>query len=143
MSFKTIEKKDCWVNIPEVGSGPVSVLVFYPGIDLENTLGKVYMPPLIKNAVPDWYDKFVIVIPFKYTQKWSTVKSQYEEEMAKVNLQTLDISLGIFSGSGNGNVNIMSNMTSIKNLKNFIMMDPSASPTLAKNTKKIAKNSKN
>ena len=148
MSFKTIEKKDCWVNIPEVGSGPVSVLVFYPGIDGMNygvnistgeasNIGKVYMPPLIKKAVPDWYDKFVIVIPFQANRKWSTVKSQYEEEMSKVNLQTLDISLGIFSGSGDANANIMSDMTSIKNLKNFIMMDPQASPKLTKNTKKV------
>jgi hypothetical protein len=137
MSFKTIEKKDCWVNIPEVGAGSVSVLVFYPGIDISSGSGKVYMPPLIKKAVPDWYDKFVIVIPFQHTRKWSSVKSQYEEEMTKANLQTLDISLGIFSGSGNGSVDIMSSMTSIKNLKNFIMMDPSASSTLAENTKKV------
>lgn len=139
MSFKQFEKKDCWVYIPECGPGPVSVLVFYPGIDINNgkDQGKTYMPPLIKNAVADWYDKFVIVIAFQHTKKWTSIKKQYEEEMTKVNLQTLDISLGIFSGSGNATVDIMTNVTNIQNLKNFIIMDPSASITLTSNTKTL------
>lgn len=145
MSFKQIEKKDCLVYIPEVAPGAVSVLVFYPGIDIGSGSGKVYMPPLIKKAVPDWYNKFVIVIPFQHTRKWSSVKTQYEEEIKKFNLTVANLSLGIFSGSGNGSADIQKSLYGIASdiksygtgLTNFIMMDPSASADLTTNVNKI------
>lgn len=145
MSFKKIEKKDCYVYIPEVGPGEVSVLVFYPGIDVSEQMGKSYMPPLIVKAVPDWFDKFVIVIPFQHSRKWSSVKSQYEEEIKKVNLTVANLTISIFSGSGNGSADIQKSLPGIytditsygSGLRNFIMMDPSASADLTSNVDKI------
>ena len=56
------------------------------------------------------------------TQTWTKVKNQYENEMTLVGLQTLNISVGIYSGSGNGSTSIQKSLTSISGLKNLMLI---------------------
>lgn len=103
-------------------------------------------------AVPNWFDKYVIVIPNEHTSSWESVRKEYKEAMlsvpqgngteAKYVLTEKGLSIGIFSGSGNGNVSIQTSLASIKpdnanNILNLIIMDPSASGKLTENVKKL------
>lgn len=126
MGYSKKELNDSTVYIPNIKSGTkVSVLVFYPGIPVNGKIGKEYMPPLILKGAPNWFDNYVISIPHQHTTDWTKVKNQYENEMTLVGLQTLNISVGIYSGSGNGSTSIQKSLTSISGLKNLMLMDPS------------------
>ena len=35
----------------------ISVLIFYPGIAISGKTGKIYMPTMVLDAVPDWEQK--------------------------------------------------------------------------------------
>lgn len=114
----------------------ISVLVFYPGIPVGGKIGKVYMPPLILGAVPDWEKKYVIVIPNEHTSEWPSVKSEYKSEMDKVGLLEGDLSIACFSGSGNGNSSIQKNLSSLKIL-NLMLMDPTSTGNILTNVKSL------
>lgn len=141
MGYTKRELSDSTVYIPSIKSGSkVSVIVFYPGIPVGGKIGKEYMPPLILKGAPTWFDKYVISIPNQHTTDWGKVKSQYESEMSKFGLQTLNISVGIYSGSGNGNTSIQKSLTGISGLKNLMLMDPSGG---AGTTTKVKNNGTN
>ena len=106
-------------------------MVFYPGIKVKGKTGKFYMPPLIQKAVPGLFDSYVVVIPDEHTTSWDSVKSEYTEEIKKVGLEEIDLSIGIFSGSGNGNTSIQKSLNKLK-LKNLFLMDPSGGNATAK-----------
>lgn len=153
MAYKEISKPNCTVFVPTFGdqyTTDISVLVFFPGIPVSGKTGKTYFPPLIKSAVPTWFDKYVIVIPNEHTTKWDSVKKEYTEAIASVTQGTgkeakepksvlveKTTSIGVFSGSGNGNVSIQTKLVSI-NPTHLIIMDPSASGQLTQNTKTLA-----
>lgn len=120
----------------------ISVLVFYPGIAVNGAIGKSYMPPLIKAAVPDWFDKYVIVIPNTHMSDWGQVKSEYTIAMEKANLKEKDLSIGIFSGSGNQNSSIQINLATIKVL-NLMLMDPTSTGKIVQNVKTLKANGTN
>lgn len=150
MAYKTISKPNCTVYVPtfqDQYTTDVSVLVFFPGIPVNNKTGKTYFPPIILAAVPKWFDRYVIVIPNEHTTKWESVKKEYTEAIGSVPQGTgkdpkyvlveKNTSIGVFSGSGNGNVSIQTKLTSI-NPVNLIIMDPSASGPLTQNVKTLA-----
>ena len=137
--YTTTITTNATITIPNGLEGDISVLVFYPGMDIGSETGKVYMPKKIKNAVPEWYDKYVIIVPNTYTTLWDNVKKEYEQEIEKVKLKTKDISIGIFSGSGNNGVSIMKKLGSITNIKNFMIMDPYPGTLLTIHAKNLTK----
>lgn len=132
-----IISQNATIYLPTItNSQEVSVLVFYPGIPVNGAIGKSYMPPLIKTAVPDWFDKYVIVIPNTHMSDWGQVKSEYTIAMAKVNLKEKDLSIGIFSGSGNQSSSIQINLSTIKVL-NLMLMDPTSTGKIVQNVKTL------
>ena len=149
MASQTINKPNCTVFIPtfkDQYTTDVSVLVLFPGIPVGGKTGKTYFPPMIKAGAPTWFDKYVIVIPNEHTSKWDSVKKEYTEAMAATPqgtgkdpnyvLKEKTVSIGVFSGSGNGNVSIQANLVSIKPT-HLIIMDPSASGPLTQNVKTL------
>jgi hypothetical protein len=114
----------------------ISVLVFYPGIPVGGKDGKVYMPPLVLGAVPDWEKKYVIVIPNKHTSDWPSVKKEYTSELTKVGLTEKDLSVGCFSGAGNGGSSIQQNLSKLKVL-NLMLMDPTSTGVIVSNVKTL------
>lgn len=141
MGYTKKELNDSTVYIPGIKSGSkVSVIVFYPGIPVGGKIGKEYMPPLILKGAPTWFDKYVISIPNQHITDWSKVKNQYESEMTAFGLQTLNVSVGIYSGSGNGSTSIQKSLTGISGLKNLMLMDPSGG---AGTTSKVKSNGTN
>lgn len=114
----------------------ISVLVFYPGIPVGGKDGKVYMPPLVLGAVPDWEKKYVIVIPNKHTSDWPSVKKEYTAELTKVGLTEKDLSVGCFSGAGNGGSSIQQNLSKLKVL-NLMLMDPTSTGVIVSNVKTL------
>ena len=149
MAYKEIAKPNCTVYVPTFAdqyTTDVSVLVLFPGIPVGGKTGKTYFPPMIKAGAPTWFDKYVIVIPNEHTSKWDSVKKEYGEAMASVPQGTgkdpkyvlveKNVSIGVFSGSGNGTANIQSKLVSI-NPTHLIIMDPSASGSLTQNVKTL------
>ena len=149
MAYKEIAKPNCTVYVPtfqDQYTTDISVLVLFPGIPVNGKTGKSYFPPLIKGAVPTWFNKYVMVIPNEHTTKWDSVKKEYTEAMASVPqgtgkdpkyvLTEKTVSIGVFSGSGNGNVSIQTKLVSI-NPAHLIIMDPSASGPLTQNVKTL------
>lgn len=134
-----ILSKNATIYIPTIGDNytkEISVLVFYPGVKISGKDGKVYMPPLIQGVVPDWFNKYVIVIPNKYTSDWDLVKSEYSLEMKNVGLIEKDISIGCFSGSGNSTSSIQESLSKISVL-NLMLMDPSSTGSILSNVKNL------
>jgi hypothetical protein len=135
--------KNCVITIPGdplTGSkktGPVPVMVFYPGIKVDGKIGREYMPGLIKQAVPDWYDKYVIVIPNEHNTRWNVVRKEIEQALKESNLTQKNVSLGIFSGSGSKGTDISKSILSIPNLKNLILMDPTPGKDLIKSVRDL------
>jgi hypothetical protein len=118
------------ITLPDTKKkGPVPVIVLYPGIKVGNQIGKEYMPPLIRQAVPDWYDKYVIVIPNEYNTRWSDVKNDINQALSMAGLSQKSLTLGIFSGSGSRGTDISRNITQI-NPKNLLLMDPTPGKNL-------------
>ncbi len=121
--------KNCTITLPgdplqgTKKTGPVPVIVFYPGIKVNGKIGRDYMPALIKQAVPDWFDKYVIVIPNEHNTRWSDVKKEIQETLKEAGIIQKNLSLGIFSGSGSRGTDISRNILAM-NLKNLILMDP-------------------
>jgi len=149
VAYKEIPKPNCTVYVPTFAdqyTTDVSVLVLFPGIPVGGKTGKTYFPPMIKAGAPTWFDKYVIVIPNEHTTKWDSVKKEYSEAMASVPQGTgkdlkyvlveKTVSIGVFSGSGNGTANIQSKLVSI-NPTHLIIMDPSASGSLTQNVKTL------
>lgn len=134
-----IISKNSTIYIPTFGekyTKEISVLVFYPGIPVGGKDGKVYMPPLIQKVVPDWFKKYVIVIPNKHTSDWDLVKSEYSIEMKNVGLVEKNLSVGCFSGSGNSSSSIQKNLSKLSVL-NLMLMDPSSTGTIQTNVKTL------
>lgn len=120
-----ILSKNATIYIPTFGDNytkEVSVLVFYPGSDIRGKNGKFYMPSLIQNPVPDWFNKYVIVIPNTDFIKWDLVKSEYTMEMDKVGLVEKDLSIGLYSESTGVKSGVLSKLPTIKIL-NLMLMD--------------------
>lgn len=135
--FTPSDEKHCLITLPgdplqgTKKSGPVPVIVFYPGIKVNNQIGRDYMPDLIKQAVPDWYDKYVIVIPNEHSTKWADVNKEIQTALKEAGLTQKNLSLGIFSGSGNNAADITRNINSMR-LSNLILMDPTPGKNLIK-----------
>jgi hypothetical protein len=127
--FTPSDSKHCLITLPGdpiqgvKKTGPVPVIVLYPGIKVNNRIGAEYMPELIKQAVPDWYDKYVIVIPNEHNTRWEEVRKEIQETLKEAGLTQKNLSLGIFSGSGSRGMDITKKIPSM-NLKNLILMDP-------------------
>ena len=131
----TILSKNATIYIPNFGDNytkEISVLVFYPG----SKDGKVYMPTLIQKVVPDWFNKYVIVIPNKDTTDWNLVKSEYILEMKKLGLIEKDLSVGCFSGSGDSSTSIQKNLSELTVL-NLMLMDTSSTGNILSNVKNL------
>jgi uncharacterized membrane protein YgcG len=100
---------------------PIDVIVFYPGVSSDasqrpryNALedvpsgssrtgpqsGRYYMPPILGRAVPDWFDKYVIVVPDTNKSDWSTIKQDIEAQLSAKKLTKKSLNIGLFSGSG-------------------------------------------
>jgi hypothetical protein len=136
--YKTIVTADATITIPNGVTGPVSVFVLYPGTTLPNKqIGKQYMPPLVKKGIPDFYEKYVIVIPNQDLTKWESVKKEYETELKNANLSEKNLSIGIFSGSGNDGRSIQRVLTTLPNLVNLIIMDPWPGKVFSSNITKV------
>ena len=117
----------------------ISVLVFYPGIAVKGKIGKVYMPNMVLGAVPDWESKYVIVIPNEHTSDWPSVRKEYGDELKKVGLIEHDLSIGCFSGSGNSNTSIQTNLGSptFTKVLNLMLMDPTSIGAILSNVRKL------
>jgi hypothetical protein len=121
----TILSKNATIYIPNFGDNytkEISVLVFYPSNDIRGKGGKVYMPPLIQKPVPDWFNKYVIVIPNKDITKWDLIKTEYTTEMGKVGLVQKDLSIGLYFASTGVKSDILNKLPNIKIL-NLMLMD--------------------
>lgn len=104
----------------------ISVLVFYPGNDVNGKTGKIYMPSLIQAGVPDWFNKYVIVIPNTDVIKWDLVKAEYTAELTKVGLIQKDLSIGLYSEATGAKSDILAKLPIEKNLikvLNLMLMD--------------------
>jgi hypothetical protein len=121
----TILSKNATIYIPNFGDNytkEISVLVFYPSNDIRGKGGKVYMPPLIQKPVPDWFNKYVIVIPNEDITKWDLIKTEYTTEMGKVGLVQKDLSIGLYFASTGVKSDILNKLPNIKIL-NLMLMD--------------------
>jgi hypothetical protein len=136
MAYKQIDTTSTVTFIPNDIDGSVSVLVFYPGIPITIGIGRKYMPGLIKAGVPDWFDKYVIVIPEKHTTPWSDVLKDYRSEMEARGLKESNLSIGIFSGSGNNGSPITSSLGNLV-VENLMLMDPVFSGNIKSSSKKL------
>ena len=94
------------------------------------------MPDLIKAGVPDWFDKYVIVIPEQHTTPWSDVLKDYSSEMEARGLKESNLSIGIFSGSGNNSSPITSTLGNLV-VENLMLMDPVFSSNIKSSSKKL------
>ena len=128
-----VETANCTISIPLNVEGPVPTFIFYPGIPVSSKIGKVYMPPMIKKAVPDWYSKYIIIIPNTHTTAYNNVLSEAGETIKQLNpsINMGSINIGIFSGSGNNGADIAKKIVSIRPL-NLILMDPTPGASLTK-----------
>lgn len=122
---KSVPSSHSTVSIPINVTGPVPVFIFYPGIPVGGKIGKDYMPPIIQNAVPSWYNNYIIAVPNSHTTSYDNVVSDINNAIKKVNpsISIGSINIGIFSGSGNNSADISKKIMSIKPL-NLILMDP-------------------
>lgn len=132
-----IFSKSSVISAPASISGPIPVFVFYPGIKVGGKKGREYMPPLIKEAVPDWYSKYVIVVPDEHTTSWKNVMLDLEPVLKQMGGVPSSLNVGIFSGSGNDSADIQRSLPSIQ-LDNFIIIDPFVSSRLIKNVEDLA-----
>jgi hypothetical protein len=128
---------NCTIWTPKNVNGPVDVFVLYPGIKVGDKLGKEYMPPLVKNAVSDWFNKYAIVIPNKHTTPFENVKADLDAVLSKNKLSQKSLSVGIFSGSGNDSADITKYLGDLS-LKNLILMDPTPGNNLTSAAKKLS-----
>ena len=132
-----IPGKNSTISVPKNTNGPVSVLIFYPGIKVNGQTGKSYMPPLIKEAVPDWYEKYVIVIPNEHTTKWKDVISDVSDALLDNNMFSKSTSIGIFSGSGNNRSSgVVDELIDI-NPANLLLMDPTPGSDLTEAVERL------
>ena len=129
----TVESANCTISIPLNVEGPVPTFIFYPGITVGGKTGKTYMPPLIKKAVPDWYSKYIIIIPNTHTTSYNNVLSESGRAIRQLNpsITIGSINIGIFSGSGGSSSDVAKKLISIKPL-NLILMDPTPGTNLTK-----------
>jgi hypothetical protein len=125
------------VSIPQGVQGAVPVLVFYPGIRVGGKMGRDYLPNLIHAAVPEWYSKYVIVVPNEHSTPWQNIVADVDAVLSKSGLRPKNLSIGIFSGSGNGSTDIQRVIASLP-LESFIIMDPSVSSRLIDNVKTLS-----
>jgi hypothetical protein len=117
--------------IPKNAPKSVDVFIFYPGIIVDGKQGRDYMAPSIKQAVPDWFDKYVIVFPTLHTTDYASVRKEVNDLLAKRGLTQRLLNIGIFSGSGNGDASVLQAVKNAgKELRTFIIMDPSPSANL-------------
>ena len=107
------------------------MFIFFPGIIVGGKQGRDYMAPSIKQAVPDWFDKYVIVFPTLHTTSYTDVRKEVNDLLAKNGLTQRTLNIGIFSGSGNGDASVLQGVKNAgKELRTFIIMDPSPSDNL-------------
>jgi hypothetical protein len=132
-----ITTSNCTIWTPKNVKGPVDVFVLYPGIKVGDNFGKEYMPPLVKNAVGDWFNKYVIVIPNKHTTPFANVKADLDAVLSNNKLSQKSLSVGIFSGSGNDSSDITKYLGDLS-LKNLILMDPTPGNNLTSAAKKLS-----
>jgi hypothetical protein len=125
------------VSIPQGVQGAVPILVFYPGIRVGGKMGRDYLPNLIQAAVPEWYSKYVIVVPNEHSTPWQNIVADVDAVLSKSGLRPKNLSIGIFSGSGNGSTDIQRVIASLQ-LESFIIMDPSVSSRLIDNVKTLS-----
>lgn len=132
-SNTTVESANCTISIPLNVEGPVPTFIFYPGITVGGKTGKTYMPPLIKKAVPDWYSKYIIIIPNNHTTPYNNVLSETGRAIRQLNTSITigSINIGIFSGSGGNSSDVAKRLISVKPL-NLILMDPTPGANLTK-----------
>jgi hypothetical protein len=117
--------------LPKNAKKEVDVFIFYPGVIIADKVGRDYMPQKIKAGAADWFDKYVLVFPTTYTTSYSDVKKEYEALLSKAGLTQRTLNIGIYSGSGNEGVSVLSAVASAgKELRNFVMMDPVPSTSL-------------
>jgi hypothetical protein len=117
--------------IPKNAPKSVDVFIFYPGIIVGNKVGRDYMPQKVKAGVPDWFDKYVLVFPTRHTTSYTSVKKEVDGLLAKAGLTQRTLNIGIYSGSGNGDASVLQAVKNAgKELRTFIMMDPTPSATL-------------
>ena len=128
-----VETANCTISIPLNVEGPVPTFIFYPGIPVKGKTGKTYMPPIIKKAVPDWYSKYIIIIPNTHTTSYNNVLSETGGTIRQLNpsITIGSINIGIFSGSGGSSSDVAKRLISIKPL-NLILMDPTPGTNLTK-----------
>ena len=135
--YSTLSLPNSTIYVPTTESGKtggVPAFIFYPGIPVGGKIGRDYMPPLIKNAVPDWFGKYIIVIPNRHTTTWNKVKRDLDSIGKKQSnvVHPKNISVGIFSGSGNNSANISKQIANIGPV-NLILMDPTPGKNLTNN----------
>ena len=124
-----IISKNSTIYIPTFGekyTKEISVLVFYPGNEIRKKSGKIYMPPLIQKGVPDWFNKYVIVIPNTDVIKWDLVKAEYTAELTKVGLIQKDLSIGLYSEATGAKSDILAKLPIEKDpikVLNLMLMD--------------------
>jgi hypothetical protein len=100
-------------------------------------MGRDYLPNLIHAAVPEWYSKYVIVVPNEHSTPWQNIVADVDAVLSKSGLRPKNLSIGIFSGSGNGSTDIQRVIASLP-LESFIIMDPSVSSRLIDNVKTLS-----
>jgi peptidoglycan hydrolase-like protein with peptidoglycan-binding domain len=120
------------ISAPSGVSGPIPVFVFYPGIRVNGKTGREYMPALIEAAVPDWYSKYMIVIPNEHNTDWNQVMADIGKALIPFGGRPKSLNIGIFSGSGNQSVSIQKSLPGLP-ITNFIIMDPYVSRALVDN----------
>lgn len=136
-------KQNSTIHVPDSLQGEVSAFIFYPGIPVtcsvnnkldlpsQKNIGEVYMPPSVRNGVPDWFDKYVIVFPHTHTASFNLVKGELDTVLNGKNLKLAALNVGVFSGSGNIPI-----PSSVK-LTTFLVMDTIVGPNTTSTTKRV------
>lgn len=138
-----IISKNSTIYIPSFGekyTKEISVLVFYPGNEIRKKSGKIYMPPLIQKGVPDWFNKYVIVIPNTDVIKWDLVKAEYTAELTKVGLIQKDLSIGLYSEATGAKSDILAKLSIEKDpikVLNLMLMDAVSIGNVISTVKKV------
>jgi hypothetical protein len=148
-----VKSKNATIYLPSFGNNyttDISVILFFPTDAASFKNYKVTYLAMITASVPDWFNKYVVVI-FNDYQKlsfkgdfWKSIQSEFVDVITKNNLQVNDISLCLFGKSSADSSLIQQNMGKVTvvgkspNFSNLFLIDPYPEGKLSENIKALS-----
>ena len=148
-----VKSKNATIYLPSFGNNyttDISVVLFFPTDAASFKNYKVSYVAMITASVPDWFNKYVVVI-FNDYQKlsfkgdfWKSIQSEFVDVITKNNLQVNDISLCLFGKSSADSSLIQQNMGKVTvvgkspNFSNLFLIDPYPEGKLSENIKALS-----